>query len=116
MVIIALVQLSYEEINMFIELTVHPFELKSDKQPNRILEMKFISSDSEELKNLEFTFKGDKTIFKVGENSSNHFQIPNDKKLLESQFMILSINGEYYIKDLGFVHHSRLKVDLGVSI
>jgi hypothetical protein len=84
MIIIALVQLSYEEINMFIELTVHPFELKSDKQPNRILEMKFISSDSEELKNLEFTFKGDKTIFKVGENSSNHFQIPNDKKLLES--------------------------------
>lgn len=46
--------------------------------------MKFICSDSEELKNLEFTFKGDKAIFKVGENSCNHFQIPNDKKLLES--------------------------------
>ena len=51
---------------------------------NKILEMKFISSDSEELKNLEFTFKGDKSIYRVGENSSNHFQIPNDKKLLES--------------------------------
>ena len=30
--------------------------------------------------------------------------------------MILSINGEYYIKDIGFVHNSRLKVDIGVSI
>lgn len=30
--------------------------------------MKFVNSDSEELKNLEFAFKGDRAIFKVGEN------------------------------------------------
>lgn len=30
--------------------------------------------------------------------------------------MVLSINGEYYIRDLGCVHNSRLKVDLGVKI
>lgn len=31
MIIIALVQLSFDEINLFMELTIHPFELKSDK-------------------------------------------------------------------------------------
>ena len=41
-----------EEIRVFMDLADIPFEIKSNQIPNKILEMKFINSDSEELKNL----------------------------------------------------------------
>jgi predicted component of type VI protein secretion system len=75
------------------------------------LRLKFESVDTEELKNVEINFEGDRAIFKVGEGEANHYQIPNDKKLWETQFMIININGQYYIRDLGFVHTSRIKLD-----
>jgi hypothetical protein len=59
---------------------------------------------------MEINFPGDKAVYKVGEAEGNHFQIPNDKKLLESQFMIICMDEKYYIRDLGYVHPSRLKI------
>lgn len=73
--------------------------------------MKFESVDTEELKDLEISFDGNYGIFKVGEGEANHYQIPNDKKLWESQFMIVCKDGKYFIRDLGVVHTSRIKVD-----
>lgn len=85
--------------------------LKPQSIPEKKLLLKFESVDTEELKNVEITFEGDRAIFKIGEGEANHYQIPNDKKLWETQFMIISLNGQYYIRDLGFVHTSRIKLD-----
>jgi hypothetical protein len=51
-------------------------------------------------------------VFKVGEGESNHYQIPNDKKLMDSQFLIVVIDGKYYMRDLGYVHTTRVKLDI----
>lgn len=85
--------------------------MKPQSIPEKKLMLKFESVDTEELKNVEITFEGDRAIFKIGEGEANHYQIPNDKKLWETQFMIISLNGQYYIRDLGFVHTSRIKLD-----
>ena len=78
--------------------------------------MSFEAVDTEELKNLEISVDGTQGIFKVGEGEANHYQIPNDKKLWESQLMIVCKDGKYYIRDLGIVHTSRVKVDINTSI
>jgi len=65
---------------------------------------------------MEFAFHGDHALFKVGEGEGNHFKIPNDKKLMESQFMITVIDGKYFLRDLGFVHNSRLKLDFNKDV
>ena len=31
---------------------------------------------------------------------------------MDSQFIIVILNGKYYIRDLGYVHTSRIKLDL----
>ena len=85
--------------------------LKPQMIPDKKLMLKFESVDTEELKNVEIVFEGDRAIFKIGEGEANHYQIPNDKKLWETQFMIISLGGQYYIRDLGFVHTSRIKLD-----
>ena len=85
--------------------------LMPDVIPDKRLKMKFESVDTEELKNVEINFEGDRGLFKIGEGEANHYQIPNDKKLWETQFMIVCIGGKYYIRDLGFVHTSRVKLD-----
>jgi len=87
------------------------FNLMPDTIPEKRLKLKFESVDTEELKNVEITFEGDRGLFKIGEGEANHYQIPNDKKLWETQFMIVCIAGKYYIRDLGFVHTSRIKLD-----
>ena len=86
-------------------------QLKPQSIPEKNLKLKFESVDTEELKNVEITFAGDRAIFKIGEGEANHYQIPNDKKLWETQFMIICLDGQYYIRDLGFVHTSRVKLD-----
>jgi hypothetical protein len=58
--------------------------VKVARLPEHRLSLKFVNADTEELRNIELKFKGDRSIFKVGEAECNHFQIPNDKKLLES--------------------------------
>jgi len=85
--------------------------LRPTALPEKRLKLKFESVDTAELQNVEITFEGDRAIFKVGEGESNHYQIPNDKKLWETQFMIINKDGQYYIRDLGFVHTSRVKLD-----
>ena len=78
--------------------------------------MTFEAVDTEELKNLEISVDGTQGVYKVGEGESNHYVIPNDKKLWESQFMIVSKDGKYFIRDMGIVHTSRIKVDINSSI
>mmetsp|Transcript_17622 Transcript_17622/g.29755 ORF Transcript_17622/g.29755 Transcript_17622/m.29755 type:complete len:553 (-) Transcript_17622:917-2575(-) len=90
--------------------------LRPDVVPEKTLTLKFESVDTEELKNVEIKFEGDRAIFKVGEGEANHYQIPNDKKLWESQFMIVNKGGQYFIRDLGFVHTSRVKLDKRAEI
>ena len=85
--------------------------IKPNQIPEKSLTLKFESVDTEELKDVSVTFNGDRGIFKIGEGEANHYQIPNDKKLWETQFMIISMDGQYYIRDLGFVHTSRIKLD-----
>jgi hypothetical protein len=85
--------------------------LKALEIPQRRLVLKFEQVDTEELKDVEIAVEGDRAIYKVGEGETSHYHVPNDKKLWETQFMICSIGGQYFIRDLGFVHASRLKLD-----
>mmetsp|Transcript_29109 Transcript_29109/g.36081 ORF Transcript_29109/g.36081 Transcript_29109/m.36081 type:complete len:206 (-) Transcript_29109:571-1188(-) len=78
--------------------------------------MRFEAVDTEELKNLEISVDGTKGVFKIGEGEANHYQIPNDKKLWESQLMIVCKDGKYFIRDLGVVHTSRIKVDMNTQL
>lgn len=84
--------------------------------PDKKVILKFESVDTDELKDLEIHVEGDKAIYKVGEGETSHFHIPNDKKLWETQFMICSIDGKFYIRDFGFVHTTRLKLDTRVEV
>lgn len=93
-----------------------PFECVTNQVASHRLNLSFESVDTEELKNLNFNFEGDSGIFKVGEGEANHYQIPNDKKLWESQFMIVCKDGRYFIRDMGVVHTSRVKVDKNTEI
>jgi predicted component of type VI protein secretion system len=86
------------------------FQILPNARQEYKLTLRFSSVDTEELKDLEVRLNGDTAQYKVGEGDSNHFVIANDKKLWESQFMIISRDGRYYIRDLGVVHTSRLKV------
>lgn len=52
----------------------------------------------------------------MGEGDCNHYIITNDKKLWESQFMIVNRQGKYFIRDLGVVHTSRVKVNHSTSL
>jgi len=47
--------------------------MKTEKIPGNRLVLKFINADSEELQGMEITFNGDRAIFKVGENETNHY-------------------------------------------
>ena len=66
---------------------------------------------TQKIKNLAISFDGNLGIFKIGEGEANHYQIPNDKKLWESQLMVICKDGKYYLRDLGVVHTSRIKID-----
>ena len=79
--------------------------------PKKKLVLKFEQVDTEELKGIEVPFEGEYGIFKIGDGETSHYHIPNDKKLWETQFMICSIGGKYYIRDMGFVHTTRMKLD-----
>ena len=70
-----------------------------------MLTLKFEAVDIEQLENLEICVDGTKSVFKVGEGETNQYQIPNDKKLYDSQFMIVQKDGNYYIRDLSIVHN-----------
>lgn len=86
------------------------FQLAPNAKQGSKLTLKFSSVDTDELKDLEIKFDGNLAQFKVGEGDCNHYVIANDKKLWESQFVIINRDGKYYLRDLGIVHTSRLKV------
>lgn len=109
---ICLVSPQQIDINSPVVLTVTDMVIEADQIPDHSITLEFQSSDAEELKNFYFTFTGETATYKVGEGESNHFQLPNDKKLLGSQFILISKGGRYYLRDLGFVHQTRLKLDL----
>ena len=74
------------------------------------------SVDIDELKDISITVDGTQRIIKVGEDETNHFIIPNEKKMTRTQFMIVVKDGKYFIRDLGIVHPSKIKVDCVSSI
>jgi len=113
---IQLRQLSQEQIEIPIDLSRRTFESIPNQAAAHKLHMKFEAVDTEELKNLEISVDGTQGIFKIGEGEANHYQIPNDKKLWESQLMIVCKDGKYFIRDLGVVHTSRIKVDMNTQI
>ena len=113
---IRLRELSATELGIEIDLQRRCFESLPDQAAAHKLHMTFEAVDTEELKNLEISVDGTQGVFKVGEGEANHYQIPNDKKLWESQLMIVCKGGKYYIRDLGIVHTSRIKVDINTSI
>ena len=49
------------------------FECITNEAAKHKLHLTFESVDTEELKNLAFSFEGDQGIFKVGEGESNHY-------------------------------------------
>lgn len=85
--------------------------LKTLSIPDQRLVLKFEQVDTEELRHIEIAVEGDRAIYKIGEGETAHYHIPNDKKLWETQFMICSIDGKFYIRDMGFVHTTRMKLD-----
>lgn len=109
-------ELSPAELETEVDLQRRTFESVPNRSATHKLHMKFEAVDTEELKNLEITVDGTQGVFKIGEGEANHYQIPNDKKLWESQLMIVCKDGKYYIRDLGVVHTSRVKVDMSTSI
>ena len=47
--------------------------IKTETVPEHRLVFRFLNADSEELKGMEFTFQGDRAVFKVGEGETNHY-------------------------------------------
>jgi hypothetical protein len=88
-----------------------PIHIKSDKLPDHKLVLKFEAVDTDELKNIDIVVNGDRAFFKIGEGETAHYHIPNDKKLWETQLMVQCIGGNYFLRDMGFVHNSRVKLD-----
>ena len=99
-----------EQASIRLDMSRGTFTLAPNHKQEEKLVLRFASVDTDELRDLEVKFTGDQAQFKVGEGDCNHYVIANDKKLWESQFMIISKDGRYFIRDLGVVHTSRLKV------
>lgn len=81
---ITLVEPTDEDLETQVVLNVREMIVQNDQIPECGIQMVFQNSDTDELKNVSFAFDGDTAIYKVGEGENNHFQIPNDKKLLGS--------------------------------
>jgi len=104
------------ELSTPTDLARRTFESLPNQAANHKLHLTFEAVDTDELKNLEISFDGSEGVFKVGEGEANHYQIPNDKKLWETQLMIVCKDGKYFIRDLGVVHTSRIKIDKSTEV
>jgi hypothetical protein len=93
-----------------------PYQSVPNRAASHKLNLVFEAVDTEEIKGLQIGFNGDQGVFKIGEGDANHYQIPNDKKLWESQLMIVCKDGNYYVRDLGIVHTSRIKIDKNTEV
>jgi hypothetical protein len=108
--------LSAQQAAARLDMSRGTFRVLPNARQEYKLTLRFGSVDTDELKDLEVRFNGDSAQYKVGEGDCNHYVIANDKKLWESQFMIISKDGRFYIRDLGVVHTSRLKVTPNTSL
>jgi hypothetical protein len=93
-----------------------PFDCLPNQAATHKLNLQFEAVDTEEIKGLGINFDGSSGIFKIGEGDANHYQIPNDKKLWESQLMIVCKDGKYFVRDLGIVHTSRIKIEKNTEV
>ncbi len=109
-------QLTHEHKSQKSTMQRRPFECLPNTAATHKLNLQFEAVDTEEIKGLGITFEGGQGIFKIGEGDANHYQIPNDKKLWESQLMIVCKDGKYYVRDLGIVHTSRIKIDKNTEV
>lgn len=82
-----------KDLNYVSDLSRKATNVRPIALPDKYITLKFESVDTAELQDVEITFNGDRAFYKVGEGEFNHYQIPNDKKLWESQFMIINHNG-----------------------
>ena len=62
-----------KDINKPSFLLKEKFEIYPDQIPKMRLKLKFESVQTEELKNVEITFEGNRGIFKVGDGELNHY-------------------------------------------
>jgi hypothetical protein len=104
-------ELNAQELIMTVDLQRKPFDSLPNAPAAHKLHLQFEAVDTEEIKNLCVTFDGNSGLYKIGEGEANQYQIPNDKKLWESQLMIVCKDGKYFVRDLGVVHTSRIKID-----
>lgn len=104
-------ELTPSELACGVDLQRKPFESIPNAPASHKLHLQFEAVDTEEIKNLCVTFDGNNGLYKIGEGEANQYQIPNDKKLWESQLMIVCKDGKYFVRDLGVVHTSRIKID-----
>ena len=110
------VSLTPEQLRQPMNLKRQVIQVTPETISKKKLTLKFVSVDTDELQGTEISYSGAEGCFKVGEGDLNHYQILNDKKLWESQFMLVCKDGAFYIRDLGVVHTSRVKVDKGVEV
>ncbi len=85
-------------------------ECLAEGEGERVLTLRIITADTEELKTQEIKIHSTTNLFKIGEGDFNHFRVANEKKMLDSQFAVITKNGSFYIRDLGFLHLTRFKV------
>lgn len=103
-------QLSEAQSLQKLDMRRATFSVLPNARQKEKLYLKFTSVDTDELRDLEIRVDGNLAQYKVGEGEANHYVIANDKKLWETQFAIVNRDGKYYLRDLGIVHTSRLKV------
>jgi len=103
-------QLSEAQSLQKLDMRRATFSVLPNARQREKLYLKFTSVDTDELRDLEIRVDGNLAQYKVGEGEANHYVIANDKKLWETQFAIVNRDGKYYLRDLGIVHTSRLKV------
>ena len=85
-------------------------ESLAEGQGERILTLRINTADTEELKTQEIKIHSSTNLYKIGEGDFNHFRVANEKKMLDSQFAVITKDGSFYIRDLGFLHLTRFKV------
>ena len=62
-----------KDINTPSQLQKVEVNIRPESIPDKKLKLKFESVDTEELKNVEITFDGERALFKVGEGEANHY-------------------------------------------
>lgn len=70
---LTLKDMSGKDLNTPSNMQRHEIHLRPQTLPDKKITLKFESVDTEELKNVEITFNGDRQIFKVGEGEANHY-------------------------------------------